>query len=108
MIKGETPQARYVVIFISQLGEETTGYSEAAAQMVTMVERQPGFLGLDSVRGGDGRGITVSYWESLEAIAAWREVPQHRQAQQRGREEWYSHYTVHVARLERSSRCGGL
>ena len=95
-------RARYSVIFISKLSGESEGYSEMAEQMVSLVAEQPGFVGVDSVRGEYGDGITVSYWESLEAIEAWRQQPQHLQAQRLGREQWYESFSVHVARLERS------
>ena len=32
--------------------------------MVELAATQPGFLGIDSTRGDDGFGITVSYWRS--------------------------------------------
>jgi heme-degrading monooxygenase HmoA len=92
----------YVVIFISQLGRNSEGYAQMASEMVERVSGQPGFLGFDSARGEDGMGITVSYWESLAAIKAWKNDVRHRQAQQLGREQWYESFTLHVARIERS------
>ena len=53
----------------------------------------------------DGLEITVSYWESLEAIAAWRAHPEHRVAQERGKREWYSRFELRVARVE-NARAG--
>lgn len=92
----------YAVIFISKLREGANGYAELAAEMVTLAQQQPGFLGFDSVRDGGGEGITVSYWESLEAIEAWRNQPHHLQAQHQGREAFYEAFTLHVTRVERS------
>jgi heme-degrading monooxygenase HmoA len=34
-------------------------------------------------------GITVSYWQSLAAIAAWRQASEHQVAQKLGGEKWY-------------------
>ena len=86
---------------IDDLVECRTGalalYSELAA-------RQPGYLGVESVRGADGFGITVSYWESQEAIRAWRDEAEHRIAQDRGRREWYEAYELRVCRVERAQR----
>lgn len=92
----------YAVIFVSQLSQQSEGYRELAAEMVARVQQQPGYLGADSVRGDDGLGITVSYWESREAIAAWKNELHHMHAQQLGRERYYDAFTVHVARVERS------
>jgi heme-degrading monooxygenase HmoA len=63
---------------------------------------QPGFLGIESARGADGLGITVSYWTSEESIRAWREHAEHIVAQQRGRKQWYERYELRVARVERA------
>mgnify|MGYP001276653601 CR=1 FL=1 len=69
--------------------------------MVELAKKQPGFLGLESARGPDGFGITVSYWESLEAIAEWKANAEHRGAQSRGRELFYSRYQLRVCSVER-------
>jgi heme-degrading monooxygenase HmoA len=69
--------------------------------MLALAREQPGFLGAESARGMDGLGITVSYWDSPEAIAAWRAHPEHALVQAAGRERWYRHYRVRVCRVER-------
>jgi heme-degrading monooxygenase HmoA len=70
--------------------------------MLTLAAKQPGFVGVESARGSDGLGITVSYWESMESIAAWKAVTEHRSAQKRGRRDWYAAYQVRIARVEKS------
>jgi heme-degrading monooxygenase HmoA len=72
--------------------------------MVEMAAQQPGFLGVESARGEDGLGITVSYWESEEAIANWRANAEHRIAQTTGRTKWYEEFVTRVARVERTNR----
>jgi heme-degrading monooxygenase HmoA len=92
----------YAVIFSSQRsrsGEET--YNKTAEKMLELATGQPGFLGFESVRNTDGCGISVSYWETEEAIAAWKKHADHLVAQQSGRREWYAHYTVRISRVER-------
>jgi len=101
-------QPRYAVIFVSKLRPSSEGYAAVAEEMVALVQQQPGFLGFDSVRGDDGVGITVSYWESLAAIEAWRHQPPHLRAQQQGREAFYESFSVHVTRIERSRRYSAL
>jgi heme-degrading monooxygenase HmoA len=70
--------------------------------MVELAQNQPGFLGIESARGTDGFGITVSYWDSLDAITTWREHAEHKLVQARGREEFYERYSLHVSRVVRS------
>lgn len=57
----------YAVMFTSLKNEDDTGYTEMALKMEQLAKEQPGFMGLESAR--NEIGITVSYWESLEAIA---------------------------------------
>lgn len=72
-----------------------------ADRMVELAEQQPGYLGMESVREG-AVGITVSYWDSVDAIDAWRKHVEHREAQRLGRDQWYEAYEVRVARVERA------
>ena len=92
----------YSVIFSSLRTAGDDGYGHMADRMVELASEQPGYLGVESVRGADGFGITVSYWSSLEAIAAWKSVAEHRIAQETGKARWYEHYEVRIARVERA------
>lgn len=94
----------YAVIFTSLRTAVVEGYDDMSEKMVEMASRQPGFLGVESARGADGLGITVSYWESEEAIANWRRDAEHRIAQSQGREKWYSEFVTRVAKVERARR----
>jgi heme-degrading monooxygenase HmoA len=89
----------YAVIFSSHLNEAGKGYAAMAERMVELAATQPGFLGIESAR--ESLGITVSYWESLEAIRQWKSNAEHQEAQRLGREQWYSSFRVRVARVER-------
>jgi heme-degrading monooxygenase HmoA len=92
----------YAVIFTSTRTSVDAGYHDVAARMVELASRQPGFLGVESTRGADGLGITVSYWASLDAIAAWKSQGEHRVAQSNGHKKWYEHFEVRIARVERA------
>jgi heme-degrading monooxygenase HmoA len=94
----------YAVIFTAQRTDAEAGYEGTAARMLALAAEQPGYLGVESTRDAAGLGITVSYWESLEAIAGWKRHLEHREAQSRGRREWYSHFELRVAKVERASR----
>jgi heme-degrading monooxygenase HmoA len=92
----------YAVIFTSQRNSVELGYAETADRMVELAAQQTGYLGVESVRGADGLGITVSYWRSLQDIAAWRRQSEHVQARDQGRADWYSHYALRIAKVERA------
>ncbi len=92
----------YAVIFSAQRTSGDDGYGAMAVRMVELAARQPGFLGVESARDAEGFGITVSYWASEEAIAAWKRDAEHLIAQREGRERWYEHFELRVARVERA------
>jgi heme-degrading monooxygenase HmoA len=91
------------VIFVARRTDvDEAGYQQAAAMMNRLAADQPGYVGIDSVRGADGQGITVSYWESEDAAKAWRDHPEHTYIRNSGRDRWYSEYSLHVAAITRS------
>jgi heme-degrading monooxygenase HmoA len=97
---ASTPAAPYyAVIFTSIRTGQDLGYGKMSEAMAESAARQPGFLGVESAR--EEVGITVSYWESLEAIAAWKAEASHLIAQQLGRENWYAAYKTRICRVER-------
>jgi len=99
---ADTPKPPYyAVIFTSQRTEGENGYGEMAEKMFALASQQPGFLGVESVRGADGVGITVSYWSSLEAIRDWKRNEAHLVAQAKGKTLWYRQYKLRICTVER-------
>lgn len=97
---AQTPQPPYyAVIFTSERTDEHHGYAEMAEEMVKLASLQPGFLGVETAR--EGVGITVSYWDSLEAIQKWKQNERHLVAQRKGMAEWYRTYKTRVCKVER-------
>jgi heme-degrading monooxygenase HmoA len=70
-----------------------------ADRMMELAVKQPGFLGIESVR--NGVGITVSYWTDLESIRAWKANAEHLEAQRLGHQQWYSAFKTRICRVER-------
>jgi len=99
---ARTPEPPYyVVIFTSLRTEVDAGYAEAAQRMLELAAQQPGFLGVESARS-DGLGITLSCWQSEEAIRAWREHAEHSAVREQGRADWYAAFATRVAKVERA------
>lgn len=92
----------YAVIFTSLRREGDEGYAEMAEAMAALALRQPGCLGAESARNADGFGLTVSYFAREADVLAWKAQAEHLVAQKLGRERWYAHYQVRVARVERA------
>lgn len=92
------------VIFTSvrRAGDED-GYGAMAERMATLAAQQPGFIGVESARDPmSGLGITVSYWTDDASAREWKDVAEHRVAQERGRSRWYADYSVVVAQVTRA------
>ena len=96
----------YAVIFSSRqntLDEAgRAAYAETASRMLELAAMIPGYIGVESVHQNDGAGITISYWQSEDAIKHWRDNVEHAEARARGKAEWYANYSLKVAHIERA------
>jgi len=99
----QVPAGAIAVVFVSmRTPDHGAEYAAAAESMADRASRQPGYIGIDSARGEDGFGITVSYWRTEQDAVAWRSDAEHTLIRNRGRAGWYEWYSLHVAKLERS------
>lgn len=96
------PPPYYAVIFTSRRTPGDEGYGEMSQKMVALGSTYPGFLGIESARGPDGLGITVSYWKDEASIRRWKADMEHRVAQAKGKATWYAQYEVRIAKVERA------
>ncbi len=94
----QTKTPYYAVIFTTKLTETIEGYAEMAEKIEGLAKKQPGYLGIDSARSDVG--ITVSYWESLEAIKQWKQQADHVEARIKGKEDWYAWYHLRICKVE--------
>lgn len=76
-------------------------YEQLGARMGELASSMAGFAGMDyaAIEGGE---LLVVRFESHEDLKAWREHPEHREAQQRGRERYFAHYRIEVCEEVRS------
>ncbi len=100
---ASTPEPPYTAVIFSTVRStiDVEGYAAMAVALDELAAAQPGYLGIESVRIDGGFGITVSYWTDDAAARAWKQVAEHRAAQQLGRERWYDAYRLRVATVER-------
>jgi len=94
-----TPKPPYfAVIFTSVMVEEEKDYEHMSNKMIELAKKQEGFLGMESAR--NEVGITVSYWNSLEAIQHWKLNLEHSEAREKGRSTWYQKFKVRISKVE--------
>lgn len=103
LANGDLPEQLWIVSFANDRTDGDNGYGAMGDAMETLARQRPGFVSVDSVRGDDGAGITVSRWTSVAALVSWRRVAAHGQAQAKGRSDWYRSYQSDVARVDRSA-----
>lgn len=99
MIANTPNPPYYAVIFTSIRTEIEEDYNLTAIKMVEMAQEQEGYLGHESAR--EDLGITVSYWQNLDAIKKWKMNIDHLLAQRLGKSKWYAAYKTRICLVER-------
>jgi heme-degrading monooxygenase HmoA len=69
-------------------------YSSTAERLLALASAMPGFISFRHYTSDDGEMLVVVEFASAKALAAWRDHPAHRGAQQRGRDSFYAEYEI--------------
>ncbi|MCF8277792.1 MAG: antibiotic biosynthesis monooxygenase [Flavobacteriales bacterium] len=106
MFAKTPPTPYYTVIFSSQRTDVEEGYTEMNDSLWNDAQKLEGFIGAESLRGGDGFGVTVLYFKDKETIHEWSKYQKHLRAKELGKEKWYEGYRVRIAKVEREYGMG--
>jgi heme-degrading monooxygenase HmoA len=88
-----------ITIFRSRLRPGVAAeYGPLAARMLSLAREMPGFVDFKTYEAEDGERVSIVVFDSPGAQRAWRQHPEHLEAQRRGREELYESYTIEVCR----------
>ena len=91
-------------IFRSRLKDGVdAGYEPVAVRMLEKVGEAPGLLWVKPFEAEDGERLTLFAFESDEALGAWRADAEHREAQARGRADFYAEYDLTICTPIRTS-----
>jgi heme-degrading monooxygenase HmoA len=94
-----------VTIFRSRLRpEHADEYGRVADRIHELATRQPGFVSIKPYTAADGERVSIVTFETWETHDAWRDHPEHREAQRLGREKFYSEYSIEVGEIDRQYR----
>lgn len=94
-----------VVVFRSRVKAGTEQeLARVGQRMYELASSMPGYRSYKDFVAEDGENVSIIEFESLESVSAWREHPEHKVAQQRGREEFFSEYHIQVCTPVRDSR----
>jgi heme-degrading monooxygenase HmoA len=96
--------AMVIVLIRTKLrdGCDQAAHDALNARMFEIVQGMPGFLGGNGYASADGDEVGMFRFESLEALRAWREQPEHVVAQARGRSEFFASYSVEICQVVRA------
>ena len=91
-----------LILFRCRLREGVdTEMERVGARMYELASQMPGFISYRDYAAADGEVVTAIEFESAETLKAWREHPEHREAQLRGQQEFFSQYRIQVCTVDR-------
>jgi heme-degrading monooxygenase HmoA len=79
-------------------------YVALVDRMIELAQTMPGYISHKGFFAEDGERVTVVEFEHEDGMRAWRMHPEHRAAQKKAREIYYSEYSVQVCNVVRESR----
>lgn len=87
-----------VIVFRTRLreGVDLQELERVGMRMYELASAMPGFISYKDFAAADGESLTLVEFDSAEALAAWRDHAEHREIQARGRERYFSEYSVQV------------
>ena len=92
------------VIFEVEPREGHAGaYFDLAGELKPLVEGFDGFISVERFEAvlTPGRFLSLSFWRDEEAVRAWRNTEEHRQAQKAGRGGVFAGYRLRIAQVIR-------
>lgn len=97
------PEGPVVTVFRSRLrpGAARAGYGDLADRMERRARSMPGFVEFKTFTAPDGERASIIVFDTWEHHDAWRDDPEHRAAQRRGREALYAEYSISVGATRR-------
>ncbi|MFM7860853.1 MAG: antibiotic biosynthesis monooxygenase family protein [Candidatus Nanopelagicaceae bacterium] len=101
-IHSEIGSKTYAVIFTSKRQDANSElYYQHNDLLVEQIKTIPGYIRHQSVRHPETReGITIAYFNSLEAIDQWRKDEQHIEAKSMAQSHFYEDYNLEITEVQ--------
>lgn len=79
--------------------EHKQEYLDLAAELRPVLESIDGFISIERFESLTQKGkiLSLSFFRDEAAVAAWRNVPQHRKSQSKGRAKIFENYRLRIA-----------
>ena len=93
-----------VVVFRARVreGVDMAALEALGMRMYECASAMPGFVSYKDFAAADGESVTIVEFASEPQLLAWRNHPEHVQAQERGRREFFSAYQIQVCAQQRA------
>ena len=95
-----------LTVFRSRLrpGLDPAALEQIGARMYEVATQMPGFISYKGFTADDGEFVSLVEFESVETLFAWREHPEHKEAQCLGRAHFFAEYQIQIAIPSRTYR----
>ncbi|HJU40860.1 MAG TPA: antibiotic biosynthesis monooxygenase [Tahibacter sp.] len=91
-----------LTVFRTKLNPGVDAEAEAiGTRLYALATSMPGFVSYREFQGADGESVALVEFASAQELAAWRNHPEHLDAQRIGRERLFSEYRVQVCTVDR-------
>jgi heme-degrading monooxygenase HmoA/ketosteroid isomerase-like protein len=99
---------RRVIVFRSRLRDGISDtYGAHAERIYERAASMPGFVSSKDFAADDGERLALIEWDGEAELRAWRDLPEHRTAQEMGRARYYKDYSLDVCQVAHASRFDG-
>ena len=92
-----------VIFELEPIEASKQAYLDIATSLAPELQKIDGFISIERFQSlsQPGKLLSLSFWRDEAAIEAWRNLAQHRNAQQAGRDGLFSDYRLRVADVVR-------
>jgi len=92
-----------VIFEVEPAAGKRDAYLGIAAQLRPLLDGIDGFLSIERFQSlaDPNRVLSLSFWRDEDAVKAWRNTEEHRQAQQAGRGGIFAGYRLRIAHVVR-------
>lgn len=92
-----------VIFEVWPTSEGKAEYLEIAADLKTFLEDRDGFISIERFQSltEENKVLSLSFWRDEDAVKAWRNLFEHRDAQTQGKTRLFERYRIRVAEVVR-------
>lgn len=92
-----------VIFEVTPAAGRAQEYFDLAAGLRGELEKADGFISIERYESlsTSGKFVSLSFWRDEQAVRTWRNLPQHRAAQAKGRGGIFAEYRLRVAQVLR-------